>query len=120
MLADDQEAILQLVAATLEDDPRYEVLLARDGEEALEMARQGVPELLFLDIKMPKLDGYQVCERLKTDPETSHIHVVMLTALSQEVDRERAQQVGADDYFSKPFSPTALLEKLDEVLGAAG
>ena len=108
---------MRLVAATLSNDDRYQLLLARDGQEAVEVARRELPALVFLDVSMPKTNGYQVCRTLKTDPATAHIKVVMLTSLAQEADRELAREAGADDYFTKPFSPTALIEKVDEVLG---
>lgn len=117
MLADDDEGVLALVAATLEDQERYQLILARDGAEAITLARREKPALLFLDIMMPIIDGYQVCQTLKQSPETSGIKIVFLTALSQDFEREKAELVGADAYFTKPFSPTALLEKVVEILG---
>lgn len=117
MLADDEERVLALVAATLEDESRYQLLLARDGAEAIDVARREKPDLLFLDILMPKFDGYEVCQALKENPDTARIKIVMLTALSQDFERKKAEMAGADGYFTKPFSPTALLEKVEEVLG---
>ncbi len=118
LLADDEEDILMLVSATLGGDDRYSLILARDGEEALTRAREEHPDLIFLDVMMPKMDGFEVCEQLKSDDGTKDIRVVMLTALAQEFDRQRADEVGADFYFTKPFSPTALLEKVDELLSS--
>ena len=118
LLADDEEDILMLVSATLGGDDRYSLILARDGEEALTRAQQELPELIFLDIMMPKMDGFEVCRRLKSDSATAGVKVVMLTALAQEFDRTKADEVGADFYFTKPFSPTALLEKVDELLAS--
>ena len=117
LLADDEEGVLALVSATLGSDDRYSLLMARDGEEALAMARKETPDLLFLDIMMPKMDGYQVCQALKQSANTRHIKIVMLTAMAQDTNRERAKAAGADDYFTKPFSPTALLEKVSDLLG---
>ena len=118
LLADDEEDILMLVSATRGGDDRYRLILARDGEEALKRAQEDKPELIFLDVMMPKMDGFEVCRRLKADKETAGVKIVMLTALAQEFDREKAEEVGADFYFTKPFSPTALLEKVDELLAA--
>lgn len=118
LLADDEEDILMLVSATLGGDDRYSLVLARDGEEALNRAREESPDLIFLDVMMPKMDGFEVCRRLKSDSATSHAKIVMLTAMVQEADRQKATEVGADYYFSKPFSPTALLAKVDELLSA--
>ena len=116
LLADDEEDILLLVSATLGGDDRYTLALARDGEEALRRAQEEKPDLVFLDVMMPKMDGFEVCRRLKSDKATAQVKVVMLTALAQELDEEKARAAGADYYFSKPFSPTALLDKVEELL----
>lgn len=116
LLADDEERILGLVQATLGFDDRYEILVASDGEEALEACRRELPDLVFLDLLMPKMDGYAVCRELKQDEATSKIKVVMLTAMAQEADRRTALKIGADDYMTKPFSPTALMNKVEEML----
>lgn len=116
LLVDDEEAVLDLISATLGYGNGYQFVLARDGEEALHTARRDKPDLILLDILMPKKDGYYVCQALKQDPETAHIKVVILTALAQEMDRQKAMDSGADAYFTKPFSPMALLEQLEESL----
>ena len=116
LLADDEEDILMLVSATLGGDERYDLILARDGEEALNRARQDMPDLIFLDVMMPKMDGFEVCGKLKSDSATSGIKIVMLTAMAQEMDKEKADAAGADYYFTKPFSPTALMNKVEELL----
>jgi len=112
MLADDEELIRILVSATLGIDGSLYIMEATDGEQALEMARREQPDLLLLDIRMPKWDGFQVCRALKQDPLTAHIKVVMLTAMAQEQDKRRGKEAGADDYITKPFSPTQLLDKV--------
>ena len=117
LLADDEEGILALVVATLKNEDRYHVLVARDGQEALMIARQEKPDLVMLDILMPRMDGDEVCRALKADPATAQITVVLLTALDQEVAWRRGLEAGANDYLTKPFSPTALLEKVEEILG---
>ena len=88
---------------------------AADGVEALEKARDQSPRLVLLDIMMPRLDGLEVCRQLKADPDTSDIVVVMLTAQAQERDRDQGLAAGADDYFTKPFSPLALLNMVERV-----
>ncbi|MBI2873074.1 MAG: response regulator [Chloroflexi bacterium] len=120
MLADDEENLVALMTAILEGDPRYRLVVARNGLEAVELARREKPALLFLDVRMPGKDGLQVCRELKSNPETGCISIVMLTALAQSADRERAQEVGADDYITKPFSPSAILDKVEQVLSASG
>ncbi len=117
LVADDEERALVLVAAILENIGGIELLFARDGEEAFGMARRQNPDVLVLDVLMPKMNGYEVCLALKGDPATAHSKVIMLTGLDQEFDRQKAlHEVGADAYFSKPFSPMALLEKVDRLL----
>lgn len=108
-----------LVSATLRSE-EYQLLEASDGEETLALARSEHPDLILLDIAMPKIDGFEVCGRLKSDPDTNRIRVVMLTARVQEAERLRGEEVGADGYFTKPFSPLALLHRISEVLGEGG
>jgi CheY-like chemotaxis protein len=114
LIADDEPAVRALVHATLEGDG-YVILEAADGEEALEVARAELPALVLLDIMMPRLDGLEVCRRLKADPGTSGIVIVMLTAQAQDRDRQRGLAAGADDYFTKPFSPLALLDMVERL-----
>ncbi|MBF8266916.1 MAG: response regulator receiver protein [Dehalococcoidia bacterium] len=116
LLADDEEGVLELLSATLGNDKRYVLFLARDGEEALRIARREKPDLLFLDVVMPKMNGYQMCQALKEDPATAQTRVIMLTALAQQAHRQRAMEAGADDYFTKPFSPTALLNVVENLV----
>lgn len=115
LLADDDQALRRLISTTLGTED-FELFQAIDGEEALAMARTRHPELVLLDINMPKLDGFEVCRELKSAPETSGIKVVMLTARGADVDRARGREAGADDYFSKPFSPIQLLNKVYALL----
>jgi two-component system alkaline phosphatase synthesis response regulator PhoP len=115
LLADDDPGLRRLIGATL-GTTDFEVLNAVDGEEALRIARQQHPELVLLDVNMPKFDGFEVCHFLKSDPETSNIKVVMITARAAEADRARGREVGADDYFIKPFSPIQLLNKIYALL----
>ena len=118
LLADDEARILGLVKATIGTSQRFEVLFASDGEEALRLCNEQRPDLAILDLLMPKMDGNAVCRALKAHEDTRHIKVVMLTAMAQEADREAAISAGADDYMTKPFSPAALLEKIEDMLAA--
>jgi CheY-like chemotaxis protein len=115
LIADDRAHIRELVSATI-GQGQYELFEARDGEEALTLARKVKPDILLLDIGMPLIDGFEVCRLLKTDPETSSIHIIIITAYGQEEYRKKGKDAGADEYFAKPFSPTALLDKIVEVL----
>ncbi|HZU05887.1 MAG TPA: HD domain-containing phosphohydrolase [Chloroflexota bacterium] len=114
LLADDQAQIRHLVAATL-GTQQWELLYASDGEEALRVAREQQPDIILLDVSMPKLDGFEVCRQLKADPATQHIAIVMLTGMRDPESRDKASQAGADEYFVKPFGPLALLSKLEEL-----
>jgi DNA-binding response OmpR family regulator len=116
LIADDQPNMRQLVRLTLETG-QFEILEAPDGDAALALARAEHPDLLFLDWTMPGMAGVDVCRALRDDPATAGIRIVMLTARSQDSDREHAEAMGADDYITKPFSPIQLLEKVRDVLG---
>ena len=111
LLADDDEGLRRLVGATLGSD-HFELLSAEDGAQTLATARERKPELILLDINMPRMSGLEVCRLLKADPTTAHIKIVMLTASGSDDDRARAFEAAADDYFVKPFSPIALLDKV--------
>jgi CheY-like chemotaxis protein len=115
LIADDEDALRLLVYETLVDGD-IEILLAQDGMEALELARREKPKLVLLDVAMPGLTGFEVCEKLKADPATKNISVVMLTAHGQNTDRERAILVGADHFMTKPFSPVQLLKLVNQIL----
>jgi two-component system, OmpR family, phosphate regulon response regulator PhoB len=114
LIADDEPAVRALVHVTLEGDD-YEILEAADGVEALEVARGESPSLVLLDIMMPGMNGLEVCRIIKSDPTTSGTVVVMLTAQAQQRDRDRGLAAGADVYFTKPFSPLALLDLVARV-----
>lgn len=115
LLADDDPSLLRLISTTLGTDD-FDLLQASDGQEALEVARRERPDLILLDINMPRLDGFQVCQALKRDAETASIKVVMLSARGSDADRVRGRESGADDYFVKPFSPIQLLNKVYALL----
>ena len=116
LVAEDEDFVRALVAATIGDDARYSILEAHDGGEALQIARREKPDLVLLAIMMPVLDGYSVCRQLKADPDTRGITIIMLSALAQEFNRRAAVEAGADGYLVKPFSPTELINKVEETL----
>ena len=99
-------------------DLGYEVRMATDGLEAFESILMREPDLILLDIDMPRKDGYQVCEEIKADPATRGAHVLILTAFAQEFQKEKARASGADEIITKPFSPRKLRERIVEILGA--
>lgn len=118
LIVDDQSEVRELVEVTLRIGP-YEILQASSGDEALTIARSERPDLVLLDVMMPNssADGFDVCRQIKSDPATRNISVVMITARGQEADLEIGRQAGADDYFTKPFSPLQLMNKVEEILG---
>jgi DNA-binding response OmpR family regulator len=116
LVADDDEDILTLVTFRLER-AGYEVLAARDGEEALRLAIEHAPGLAVLDVMMPKLDGYEVTTRLRQNEATRRMPVILLTARVQEADIARGFEAGADDYVKKPFSPQELGARVQAILG---
>ncbi|MEK8035188.1 MAG: response regulator [candidate division NC10 bacterium] len=118
LVADDEPPILELIRFTLEDD-QVRVVEARDGLEALRLAQAVRPELCFLDVQMPDLDGLAVCRLLRQDPALAGTRIVMLTAASQEADRVRGLAAGADGYLTKPFSPLALFSLVRSLLPEA-
>jgi DNA-binding response OmpR family regulator len=116
LVADDDPDIRSLVALRLERSG-YEVVAAGDGEQALAAALERVPDLALLDVMMPKLDGYEVTERLRQQEATRHLPVILLTARVQESDIARGVEAGADDYVKKPFSTSELRDRVQAVLG---
>ena len=116
LVCDDEPYIVESVSYVVRK-AGYEVVMAEDGVEALTMARQERPDLIFLDIMMPRLSGQEVCRQLKQDPDTKGAYIVMLTARGQEEDERRAMEMGADEFMTKPFSPRKMRAKLQEVLG---
>ena len=116
LLADDDTAQRRLIGATLGED-NFELLQAIDGEQALRVARDQHPELVVIEVNMPRVDGFEVCRQLKSDATTASIKVIMLTARGGEIDRLHAREAGADDYFITPFSPVQLLNTVYALLG---
>ena len=119
LIVDDEAHIRMLIAQTLEEleDEGVEFLTAENGEIALEIIQKENPRLVFLDVMMPKMNGMEVCRRVKKELELKDVFIVLLTAKGQELDRQRGQEVGADVYMTKPFDPEIILSKAKEVLG---
>ena len=115
LAVDDEEDILELISFNLRKEG-YSVTCVTSGEDALRSARKTLPDLTILDLLLPGLDGLEVCRRLKTDPKTSHIPIIMLTAKTEEADIVTGLELGADDYVTKPFSPRVLLARVKAVL----
>jgi len=119
LIVDDEAHIRMLIEQTLEEleDEDVEFLTAENGEIALEIIEKENPKLVFLDVMMPKMNGMEVCRRVKKELQLKDIFIVLLTAKGQELDRQRGQEVGADVYMTKPFDPEIILSKAKEVLG---
>ncbi len=115
LVCDDEPYIVESVSYVVRK-AGFEVVVAEDGEEALEMGRKEKPDLIFLDIMMPKVTGYEVCRQLKEDPSTSGAYIIMLTARGQEEDERKALDMGADEFMTKPFSPRKMRAKLLKIL----
>lgn len=108
--------LLEQALEDLEDEFDVEILTAADGEEGLNMIRTERPQAVFLDIMMPKKNGYEVCRAVKEDPELKDIIIVLLTAKGQEADRRKGLEIGAYDYMTKPFDPDEVVELAKELL----
>lgn len=118
LVVDDEPYILRSVSFVLEREG-YQVATASEGEAALAKIRELQPQLVFLDIMLPKKNGYEVCAAVKEDPSLANVHIVMLSAKGQQVDRERGLLGGADAYMTKPFSPREIIEYVQNITSHA-
>jgi DNA-binding response OmpR family regulator len=118
LIADDEANIVISLEFLLEQDG-YRVLVARDGHEALEAIEREVPDLVLLDVMLPRLSGYDVCQRMRKNPALAHVRVIMLTARGREVEVTKGLALGADAYVTKPFSTRDLLDQIRRQLGDA-
>ena len=116
LVVDDEIYIVHILDFSLGMEG-YEVITALDGDQALEKVKTEKPDLIVLDIMMPKLDGYEVCKGIKSNSATQHIPVILLSAKGRNVDQKMGFDVGADDYITKPFSPRKLVERINQLLG---
>jgi DNA-binding response OmpR family regulator len=121
LIVDDEAHIRMLIEQTLEEleDEDVEFLTAENGEIALDLIRDEKPDLVFLDVMMPKMNGMEVCKKVKKELGLNEIFIILLTAKGQELDRLKGQEVGADIYMTKPFDPEVILNKAKQVLGLA-
>jgi len=115
LVADDEPYILRSLSFVLKREG-FIVEVARDGEETLKKVEEFKPKILFLDIMMPKKDGYQICKYLKNNHDTKDIYIIMLTARGQVIDKKKGIESGADDYITKPFSPREIISKVKNIL----
>lgn len=119
LIVDDEAHIRRLIQRTLEDleDQGVELIAADNGQDALNLIVEEKPTLVFLDVMLPKMNGFDVCQRVKQEFGLSDVFIIMLTAKGQEYDRQRGEEAGANIYMTKPFDPDTLVEKVIEVLG---
>lgn len=119
LIVDDEPHIRLLLQQTLEEleDEGVELLIADNGEAAIAIVKEQKPDLIFLDVMMPKMNGFDVCNAVKNELGLSDVFVIMLTAKGQEFDKKQGEKVGANLYMTKPFDPDEVLEKSLEILG---
>ena len=119
LIVDDEAHIRMLIEQTLEEleDEGVEFLTAENGQDALEIISEERPQLVFLDVMMPKMNGMEVCQKVKQELALNDVYIVLLTAKGQEIDRLKGQEVGADVYMTKPFNPETIHSKARAVLG---
>ncbi|MGC1454220.1 MAG: response regulator [Nitrospirota bacterium] len=115
LIADDNDNIREALTSILEDEG-YALWIAKDGEEALRKIREISPDIVILDVMMPKVTGYDVCRTIKTDPDLKKIFVLMLSAKGQAIEQERGRESGADEYMVKPFSPSEVLARINKIV----
>jgi two-component system, OmpR family, alkaline phosphatase synthesis response regulator PhoP len=115
LVVDDNEQNLELLQAYLEDLP-CKTVPAKDGVEALEIIKKSKPDLVLLDVMMPKMSGFEVCRRIKNNPQTADLSVIMVTALNELGDIERAIESGTDDFLSKPVNKLELITRVKTML----
>jgi len=118
LVVDDDDVIRQLITVNLELEG-FEVFTAVDGQDALDQVPIVQPHLITLDVMMPRMDGWQAAERLRADPSTAAIKLVLLSARAQESDIRRGEQIGVDAYLTKPFDPDELIETINQLLAQA-
>ncbi len=119
LIVDDEPHIRLLLKQTLEDfeDKGIEILTSNNGREALEIIKREKPNIVYLDVMMPGINGYDVCNTIKNELKLEDIYIVMLTAKGQEFDKKKGTNVGANVYMTKPFNPDVIIEKTASVLG---
>lgn len=116
LVVEDEKAMVDMIKMRLEAN-NYEVLVAYDGQEGLDKAKKEKPDLIILDLMLPRMDGYKVCGLLKKDTRYNKIPIVMFTAKARKEDKKLGEEVGTDAYIVKPFEPQVLLEKIKELIG---
>ena len=119
LIVDDEPHIRMLLEQTLEDleDEEVELLVASDGQEAYDLIVNEQPQMVFLDVMMPKMNGFEVCQKVKKELKMDEVHIILLTAKGQETDKLKGLESGANEYMTKPFDPDTVMVKARNVLG---
>lgn len=119
LIVDDEPHIRMLLEQTLEEleDEGVKLFIATNGQEALDLIEAEKPDLVFLDVMMPKINGFDVCNTVKNTLSIDNIYIILLTAKGQEFDKKKGERVGANLYMTKPFDPDEVVEKAEEILG---
>jgi len=115
LIVDDEAYIVTSLEYVMQS-AGYEVAVAYDGEEALQKVAETVPALVILDLMMPKLDGFEVCEKIRENPLWKDVRIIILTAKGRDIERKKGMSLGADDYMTKPFSTRDILNRVKELL----
>lgn len=116
LVADDEPAVLRSLEFILKKEG-YRVLTAVNGQEAYDQASTNLPDLVLLDVQMPRMDGNQVCRQLRDEAASANLYIIMITAKGQESDRVNSMESGANEYITKPFSPRKVIARVKEILG---
>ena len=123
LIIEDEKHLRVLLVQTIElsfdeilDNEELEILEACDGEEGVKIAKEKHPDLIFSDIMMPKMNGFDACKIIKEDPDLQDVYVILLTSKGQESDEKRGLSIGADEYITKPFDPEKVVSKVEEIL----
>jgi CheY-like chemotaxis protein len=119
LVVDDDDVIRQLITVNLELEG-FEVIPAVDGQDALDKVKDVQPDVVTLDVMMPRVDGWEAAARLREDPETAHIKLILLSARAQESDIQRGERIGVDAYLTKPFDPDELIDVVRRLVNASG
>ena len=119
LVVDDDDVIRQLITVNLELEG-FEVIPAFDGQDALDKVKDANPDVVTLDVMMPRVDGWEAAERLRADPDTAHLKLILLSARAQETDIQRGERIGVDAYLTKPFDPDELIDMVRRLVSESG
>ena len=118
LIVEDEKDIRQLIFYTLQY-AGFEVVAGSNGEEAVALSKQEMPDMILMDVRMPRMDGFQAAVQIKADSETNHIPIIFLSAKGQDVEIEQGMRVGAEDYLLKPFNPPELIDRIKATLSGS-